>query len=577
MRIWKHFIICLFCFLAIQCVSYAEMIDHTSNRHAYAQVVSELNRNSVLSSAKRLRVAKQTDPVYTLILFRTLEPVRDWAEHQPEVLVAGPHGCYTAAYNSQEDAVRAVEYLKALSGMLYAELDAEVHSCATGTQEPIVFHSHGASQMGFEAATIWAYKAGTGSVTIAVIDSGIYPHPALSGRLVQSGYDYVDGDDDATSDAYGHGTHVAGVIADCTPGLLIRLKPIRVLNALGKGSISNTVSAIYEAAEDDIAILNMSLVSDTHSEALEDAVTYAVGGGAAIVISAGNNGELTGRYCPVHMDTTGLIVVGACTGTMDELAQASYSNYGSSVDVYAFGNSIESCSISGGYSVQSGTSQAAPHISALCAILKLLFPSLDGSQMETRVKRLAGDGEINVPDASQLKPLTLGLTAKSLTLPAGTEIMLLQNPYPKLSGLTLRWSCEDASVASVDANGILRCLSPGITVLHADGSANADAEAILKVVPANEQLVLPVSLLSLEEEALAGTVASALRLPAEIENVNQSALSGSRIQTLLYSGTSISVPFSEQGLCWVVPYDSALLASMDERGIPYLANVTFLH
>ncbi len=555
--------------------SVSETIDYSSSRHDYAQAISELNQKSILmNQPTQLRGQPKTEPPYTLVLFRTKTEITDWGDLAPDILVAGPHDCYTAAYRNQEAADQAVAFLLSKPGMIYAEKDAEVYGCATEEEDPPTFNSHGAQKMGFAEATSWAKKAGDGSVLIAVIDSGIYPHPFLAGHMSASGYDYVDGDEDATNDTYGHGTHVAGIIIDCINGLPVSVKPIRVLNGQGKGSISNTVSAMMEAAESSADIVNLSLVSGTHSDALEDAVTYVTGQGCAIVASAGNNGDLTSRYCPVHMETSGMIVVGACTGTMDDPGQAGFSNYGPSVDVFAFGSAIKSCSLSGGYTTQTGTSQAAPHVSALCAILKILSPSINGSQMEAWVKYLAGDGEINIPDASLLKPQTLGVNTDHVTLPVGMTIELMHNPPPKQAKVTLTWSSDDPAIATIEDGYILHCMTSGTTILHGNGPAHEVIQAELTVTDENNVIQFPNALRTLEDEALAGIAAKVVTLPEGILTVSPTAMTGSAVETIIYSGDSGTIPFRTEATCWVVHNLSVIWKTMEENDIPYILDCT---
>ena len=570
---------CLFCLMLIIIhAASADMLDCSSNRHDYAQAISELNQQSILTNKPEkfsfFRGKQGVDNPYTLVLFRTKSEITNWGELQPDILVAGPHGCYTAAYRNQETATQAVAFLHSMPDMIYAEIDAEVIGCATEEGDQHSFNSHGAQKMGFADAADWVQTVGSGSAMIAVIDSGVYPHSFLSSHLSSSGYDYVDGDEDATNDTYGHGTHVAGIIVDCVCGLPVLLKPIRVLNGQGKGSISNTVSALMEAAEDGADIINLSLVSTTHSEALEDTITYATSHGCAVVASAGNNGDLTSRYCPVHMEVNGLIVVGACTGTMDEPEQASFSNYGPSVDVYAFGSGIRSCSLSGGYTTQTGTSQAAPHVSALCALLKILYPSMNGGQMEGRVKQLAGDGEVNVPDASLLKPQTLGVKAEHVELPAGTMITLLHEPPPKQSMVTLNWTSDDPDVAMVEDGYILHCMSPGATVLRGWASSHEVVQAEITVVPENQAIHLPATLRTLEEEALSGVTAPVLMLPESINAVSPTAISESAIGTVIYHGDSTNIPFKAGSTSWVVQNLLSVRMIMEEKNIPYLLDCT---
>ena len=569
-------------------VSYAETIDNSNSRTDYARSVSLLNQQQKNTKSPR-SAEKSEQPVYTLVLFRTKKGIPDFDIYEPDILIMGPHGCFTAAYLDQEKAVLAIEHLHTIPEVIYAELDGEVFSCdetennTESTEEAeeenpeYSFHSYGAYEMGFQDAVSWSKKAGEGSVLVAVIDSGVYPHSFVSSRLSQSGFDYVDSDEDSTNDLYGHGTHVAGIIVDCTPDLPVYLRPIRVLNASGKGSTANTTSAIFEAAEAGCDVINMSLVSSTHSEALEDAILYALGCGTTVVISAGNSGDSTVRYCPVHLEEPGFIVVGACAGSMEEPVAAAYSNYGSSVDVFAFGNAIQSCSLSGGYTSQTGTSQAAPHVSALCAIMKMLFPAIGCEQIESRIKVLSGDGEVNVPNAALLVPLTMGIKASEIYLPIGTQINLLQNAIPRTSFISINWSCEDETIASVDDTGILSCISAGTTVLSGNGPAKADIRVILHVIAETSAFKFPSVIKRLEKDAFFGTGAEIIYLPDEIEIIEERVFDQTELKTVFYYGHNNIFDNLQEGgntICIVIQDDRELIKELNMIGMKYIINIS---
>lgn len=71
------------------------------------------------------------------------------------------------------------------------------------------------------------------SILVGVIDTGVSSHPFLEGRIADTGYDFGDGDYDP-SDTEGHGTHVAGTIVDCTPGLPVKILSVRVMDSRGE-------------------------------------------------------------------------------------------------------------------------------------------------------------------------------------------------------------------------------------------------------------------------------------------------------------------------------------------------------
>lgn len=572
-------------FLLFPVFSQAEVIDNRDSRQEYARSVSQLgvSENSTDSSGSQLRKRRQSS--MTLVLFRTLKGIPNLGEYEPEILVMGPHDCFTAAYKDEDSALVAIEYLRSLPDIIYAELDGEVYASDEktdsivdeheGTELQYSFHSQGASEMGFGEAVPWCRSEGAGSVTIAVIDSGVYPHPFLAAKLELGGFDYVDGDEDATSDAFGHGTHVAGIIIDCTPELPVYIRPIRVLNASGKGSIANTTSAIFEAAEAGCGVINLSLTTNKHSEALEDAVRFALDCESLVVASAGNNGDDTNGYCPVHMNDPGLIVVGACAGSYNVPVLASYSNYGSSVDVFAFGTSIQSCSLTGGYESRTGTSQAAPHISALCAILRRLFPSIGCGQIESRVKALAGERDINIPNASLLVPQTMGIGAQDIYLPVGTEIKLLETALPETSFVKISWHCEDDSIAVVNESGVLTCMEEGITVLRGDSSVNESVSANLHVIADGSVFYIPSAVTTVEAEAFVGIAAKAIYLPTGLQSLEKSAFSNSNLKTIFYSGDNMifeDLQDVDRDLCIVTDRQKNLWRELKKAGINYLVS-----
>ena len=200
-----------------------------------------------------------------------------------------------------------------------------------------------------------------------VLDTGIRAtHDEFEGR-VASGYTAID-DRHGTDDCQGHGTHVAGTIGGITYGVAkgVTLVPVRVLNCRGSGSWSGVIAGIeYVTNRDDRAhaVANMSLTGGK-SQAVNDAVIASIASGVVYALAAGNNGADACSYSPAS--TPAALTVGATT---DSDARASYSNYGTCLDVFAPGSSIKSANYTGGSSVKSGTSMAAPHVAGVAALL----------------------------------------------------------------------------------------------------------------------------------------------------------------------------------------------------------------
>ena len=218
--------------------------------------------------------------------------------------------------------------------------------------------------------TAWDITRGSSSQEIAVIDTGVdYRHPDLDGKVIK-GYDFVDNDYDPM-DLNDHGTHVAGIaaaetnnatgIAGMAPNT--KILAVRALDRNGSGTLTDIADAIVYAADSGAEVINLSLGCDCHSTTLENAVNYAWNKGSVVVAAAGNSGVST-TFEPASY--TNVIAVGA-VDRYDRLA--SFSNYGTWVDVVAPGVDIASTVTGNRYAYMSGTSMAAPHVAGLAALL----------------------------------------------------------------------------------------------------------------------------------------------------------------------------------------------------------------
>ena len=241
-----------------------------------------------------------------------------------------------------------------------------------------------------DAPEAWAITAGDPNVKVAVIDSGIdYTHPDIAPNYA-GGDDFYFGDGDPMDD-HGHGTHVAGTIAAAMSNLTgdpaaeegvvgvapnVRLLGYKVCAADGTCSDFAIQQAIAQAIADGATVINMSLGSVDYSQGLDDAVQDAWAAGAVIVAGAGNNGSTQLFYPAANAN---VISVGAFD---EDHLRASFSNYGSWVDVSAPGNVIMSSyplfqcggattvpGDTGCYNWLSGTSMATPHVAGAAALV----------------------------------------------------------------------------------------------------------------------------------------------------------------------------------------------------------------
>jgi len=395
--------------------------------------------------------------------------------------------------------------------------------------------------MNFGAYVAFSEKWGTGSSTAAVIDSGVCYHSLLSGRVRMGGYDYVDGDEDPTNDEFGHGTRVAAIIADCTPGLPVYVYPIRVLDASGGGKMSNVVNAVREATARRVDIINLSIESHVLSDALDDAVLDAVRAGVTVVVAAGNSGINTAEVCPSHLTNRGAIVVGAAEGDDGLYRRASYSNYGGSVDVYAYGTDIMSASLSGGYGSDTGTSMAAPHISALSAMLHMTHPGLSSGKTEDRILRAAvGTNVVAVPDLALMVPQSRGFSLRKVHLNVGEMLQLYAATLPETAAEQITYAVSDAQIVNVE-QGALTGLAPGTATVTVSCTGFEDT-AFTVTVDETERtvLTLPASLTALKEEAFAGAASLQLvQLPEGLETIGDSAFADCPALERVYVPSSV--------------------------------------
>lgn len=235
--------------------------------------------------------------------------------------------------------------------------------------------------------------AGSG-VTAYVIDTGVrITHSQISGRA-SYGYDAVDGDTTA-SDGNGHGTHVATTIAGTTYGVAKKanIVAVRVLDNSGSGTTAGVIAGIdwVTANHTTPSVANMSL-GGSASTSLDTAVASSIASGVTYAVAAGNNSASS--YSPARVGAA--ITVGATTSTD---AKASYSNYGSVLDLFAPGSSITA-----GWNTSdtatntiSGTSMATPHVAGAAAVYLAGHTSATPAQVATALVNGATTGKVTSP------------------------------------------------------------------------------------------------------------------------------------------------------------------------------------
>ncbi|MDQ1094423.1 serine protease [Xanthomonas sacchari] len=351
-------------------------------------------------------------------------------------LAVGPEVVKASRPLDRAEAETLMRQIAADPNVEYVEVDQRMTIALTPNDPRLSDQwAFGTSDAGINVRPAWDKATGNG-VVVAVIDTGITNHPDLNANILP-GYDFIsdadgardgdgrdsnpadEGDWAAAGECYSgssasnsswHGTHVAGTIAAVTnnstgvagTAFNAKIVPVRVLGKCG-GYTSDIADAITWASGGTVSgvpanqnpaeVINMSLGgSGTCSNTYQNAINGAVNRGTTVVVAAGNSSTNVSNAVPANCNN--VIAVAATTSSR---AKASYSNYGSGIDISAPGSSILSTLNDGtttpgnaSYASYSGTSMATPHVAGVVALMQSVAPTaLTPAQVESTIKNTA--------------------------------------------------------------------------------------------------------------------------------------------------------------------------------------------
>lgn len=314
------------------------------------------------------------------------------------------------------------EYLKR-ADVEYAEPNYIAHALMVPNDSLYKYQwNFGSSEKnGINMEKAWDITAGNNSVIVAVVDTGIAYEtyekfcqaPDLAQTRFAAGYNFVSNTAHANDDQ-GHGTHVAGTIAQSTNNSIgtsgiafnTALMPVKVLNSSGSGSYSAIANGIRYAVDHGAKVINLSLGGSKSNTTLKNAIKYAYDKGVTVVAACGNDNASGCLYPAAYSDY--VISVGA---TQYDGTKAPYSSYGANLNIVAPGGntkvdlnsdgqkdgilqqtiagSSNVCSFD--YYLYQGTSMATPHVAGIAALLLAKGNATTPDQIKTAIDSTAKD------------------------------------------------------------------------------------------------------------------------------------------------------------------------------------------
>ncbi len=331
-------------------------------------------------------------------------------------VINGYDNLWVLQFENPEETAQAFEYYSTRAGIEFVEADKQVILSIPVTLDDSPMASDetehlswGPAHIGFDIfnSSIKEYGIETTETVIAVVDTGVDSnHPFLTDKVIPTKINTSSsGIRNDSTDDHGHGTQVAGVIADCAADN-VYIKPYKVFNNRGQGTTISVAAGINCAVKDKVDVINVSIGFDENSEVLKAAVENAEQNDITVVSASGNDGS-DSLYYPASYGSVLKI-----SAVNDSNVIANFSTIGDDVDFAAPGVNIKTTTLNNGYSVVKGTSFASPFAAAAVAAILTVQPNASTEDIRDILATIAvkiseyeadkkyGSGIIHLPEIS---------------------------------------------------------------------------------------------------------------------------------------------------------------------------------
>ncbi len=319
-------------------------------------------------------------------------------------VIRGYDGLWVLQFENSHDASDAYDYYSTRSGVEYVEADKKIKTTDPSAveqnfvliNEQSDYLSWGPEHIGIDKFNkdIIDNAVSVNNTVVAVVDTGVdSDHPFLEGRVIPTKINTsASGIRNDSEDDNGHGTRIAGIIADSTLNN-VYIKPYKVMDKWGNGTVITVAAGINCAVRDGVDVINVSIGFEENSEILETAIRNAEENDIVVVGAAGNDASDT-VYYPASYNT-----VLKVTAINDGNVFANFSSFGNGVDLAAPGVDIVTSDIGGEFISVKGTSFASPFVAAAAATI--ISVDKNASSEDIRTIILSSVVEVNEFEAEE--------------------------------------------------------------------------------------------------------------------------------------------------------------------------------